>query len=188
MCTYLYDHLYPTGGVEHPYGHLFRFSDDMVITASSWKQAEKIMQAVSDFLRQRGLSINYEKAQIVHINQGFNFVGRHYQKVGGVLEVQPSERNIQKTEKELADLILNFRGSQRSLISAINAKLADWGDAQKTNEDAYFVFRHIDSVVNGLLVRRYYQKYRRWKPERSKASSGRRRALITYSSCRKITP
>ena len=163
--TYLYDHLYPKGGVEYPYGHLFRFADDMAITAGSWAQADQILEIVSAFLRERGLRISAEKARAVHINEGFDYVGRHYQKVDGILMVTPSGRNIQKKKLELAHLILDYKGSQRSLIEAINKKLAHWASAQRTNSDAYFAFRDMDSYVNGLLVKRLSEKYKRWKPE-----------------------
>ena len=59
--SYLYDHLYPSGGVDYRNGNLHRFADDMAITAYGYEQAEKIMAITSEFLAQRGLRMHPDK-------------------------------------------------------------------------------------------------------------------------------
>jgi len=162
--SYIYDHLYPDGGVDYLDGNLLRFADDMIITARSKTRAATIMQAVIEFLAERGLRVNSEKTFIVNLNRGFNFLSRHYQRKKGVLFVTPSEGSIKKIERELTNFILNYNGPLRVLIEKINHKLTGWASYHSV-EDAYMEFRHIDAVVEGLLVRKMCDKYPRWHRE-----------------------
>lgn len=151
--TYIYNRLYPSGGVDYLGGNLIRFADDMVITVRTRIQAEQVMQIVAEFLAQRGLRMHPDKSYIASVYQGFDCLGRHYQRQGGVLSVTPADSSIRKMERDLEGLISNFTGTQRELIEKINQKLAGWGNYHRT-EDAYMEFRHIDSVVEALLVKK----------------------------------
>ena len=162
--SHIYDSLYPMGGVDYSNGCMVRFADDIVVTARSVESAERIMQSVSDFLASRGLGFNQEKTYIAHISEGFTFLSWHFQEKKGILTVEPTDGSIKKIERELENLILNFKGTQRALIEKINDKLSGWA-AYHRSTDAYMIFRHIDAVVEGLLVVKMCQKYSRWHRE-----------------------
>ena len=164
--TYIYDRLFPDGHKRQGGGRMLRFADDIAITANTYEQADKIMAIVTEFLQRRGLSVNYEKSFIANVYDGFDFLGRHYQKKKGSLQIQvgPSLKSIQKVEQELADLILNHTGSLRTLIEKVNKKLTGWATYHRIS-DAYMTFRHIDAIGEGLLVRRMCDKYSRWHRE-----------------------
>ena len=162
--SYVYNRLFPEGHKNHMGGRMFRFADDIAVTARNYDQAMRIMEIVGDFLASRGLSINHEKSFIGNVRNGFDFLGRHYQKKNGVLEISPATKSIRKLEQELSDLILSHNGSLRTLIEKINKKLSGWATYHRIT-DAYMVFRHIDAVVEGLLVRRMCDRYSRWHRE-----------------------
>ena len=159
--SYIYDRLYPHGGVDYKNGNLIRFLDDMIVTARSKVQAQLIIQIIAEFLAQRGLRLHPDKTAIVDIHDGFDYLGRHYQRKGGVLLVKPAGSSVKQVEQELESIITNFTGTQRDLIKTINWKLAGWGHYHRT-EDAYMEFRHIDAVVEGLLVNKMCAKYPQW--------------------------
>lgn len=160
--SYLYDHLYPNGGIEHPFGCMTRYADDMVILAKSREQAELIMQIVTEFLAKRGLGLNYEKSGIYHISMGFNFLGKYYQRKDGVLEVKPSDRAMKRFERELELLILGSNTTYRILIERINDKLSHFAKSHRTM-DAYMAFRHIDAIVVDLLLRKLHDRNPTWR-------------------------
>ena len=160
--SYLYDRLYPNGGIEHRFGCMTRYADDMVISAKSREQAEAIIQIVTEFLAKRGLGLNYEKSSIYHIEAGFNFLGKFYQRKDGVLEVKPADRAIKRFEDELSHLILDSNTTYRTLIERINDKLSHFAKSHRTM-DAYMVFRHIDAVVVGLLLRKLHDRNPTWR-------------------------
>lgn len=62
------------------YGFI-RYADDFIITATSREDIEAILPKIEQWLAQRGLQLNRDKTRIVHMNEGFNFLGfnlRHY--------------------------------------------------------------------------------------------------------------
>lgn len=162
--SYIYDRLYPHGGVDYLNGSLTRLCDDIVITARSEKDGYMILQAVSEFLADRGLKPHPDKTKVVSIRKGFDFIGRHYQLQGSVLKVRPADSSIRSIEQKLKDLIENFSGTQRDLIREINWELTGWSTYHQV-EDSYMEFRHIDAIVEGLLVKKMCGKYPRWHRE-----------------------
>ena len=159
--SYIYDRLYPKGNVDYANGEMIRFADDILVMSRTKEQGEMILQIVGEFLADRGLSFNQNKTYIVHIMEGFTFLSWHFQEKKGILTVTPCDAAIKKIEHELEVLIMNFRGTQRALIDKINEKLSGWA-AYHRSTDAYMIFRHVDAVVEGLLVDRMCKKYSRW--------------------------
>ena len=74
-------------------------------------------------------------------------------------------------EQELEKFIFGFVGTQRELIEKINQKLTGWGNYHRV-EDAYMEFRHIDAVVEGLLIKKCVQNIRDGIGKRSWINSG----------------
>lgn len=160
--SYIYDRLYPNGRTDYLDGTMSRFADDIIILCRTREQANRIIQASMEFLSERGLKLNHEKSYIVNVHEGFDFLSRHYQKKGGILYATPSDNAIKRIEHELDELITDFRGSQRDLIGKVNRKLTGWATYHRVT-DAYMDFRHIDAIVEGLLVDKMCTKYRHWK-------------------------
>lgn len=162
--SYLFDRLFPNGGVDYLDANVNRFCDDLLITTRSMEHGELILQALTEFLSARGLRVNPKKTFVKRAASGFNFLGRMYWKTGTVLTARPSFDYMRRKEQELKELILNFKGTQRELIEQINWKLRRIGKYQQVT-DAFMEFRHLDTVVEGLLVIRMCSKHPRWGRE-----------------------
>ncbi len=52
-----------------------RYADDFIVTAQTRKDIEAIVLILSRWLELRELELNQEKTNIVHVEQGFNFLG-----------------------------------------------------------------------------------------------------------------
>ena len=62
---------------------VIRYADDFVITAPTREVLETSARPrVETFLHERGLALNEGKTRIVHITEGFNFLGFHLRKFG----------------------------------------------------------------------------------------------------------
>jgi 5-methylcytosine-specific restriction endonuclease McrA len=122
------------------------------------------MQIIAEFIGERGLRLNYEKSAIYSLDKGFTFLSRQYQRKKGQLLVTPSDNSVKKIEHELNDLIMNYRGTQRTLIEKINKKLSGWASYHRS-EDAYLIFRHVDAITEAILVRKMCAKHPRWSRE-----------------------
>lgn len=55
--------------------HIIRYADDMIVTGKSPEIIGKVKTAMQSFLKERGLEFNEKKTKIVHIKQGFTFLG-----------------------------------------------------------------------------------------------------------------
>ena len=84
--------------------HLVRFADDFVITGASKELLEKkVRPLVEEFLKERGLELSEEKTRIVHITDGFVFLGQEVRKYGDKLLITPSKKERQAPPVESSE-------------------------------------------------------------------------------------
>lgn len=55
--------------------NMVRYADDFVVTGASKEILEEAKSIIEEFLKERGLSLSEEKTKIVHIEEGFDFLG-----------------------------------------------------------------------------------------------------------------
>ena len=161
---YLYEHLYPDGKIDYKNGNLIRYADDLIVSVRSLADGIAALNLLTDFLAERGLKLNMDKTGVFHLAVGFDFLSRHYERKDGVLMVRPSQKAVNDFEQRLSEFILNFHGSQKTLIQRLNRRLSGWGNYHRIT-DAYDAFRRIDTVVQSLLVKKMRQLHpkRQWE-------------------------
>ena len=83
---------------------LVRYADDFVITGASKELLEKdVRPLVEEFLKERGLELSEEKTRIVHITEGFVFLGQEVRKYDGKLLITPSKKNVKHFLSKVRD-------------------------------------------------------------------------------------
>src|SRR5215469_6353300 len=76
--------------------HVIRYADDFVVTGTNKHVLEtQALPAIRKFLKTRGLELSEEKTKIVHITQGFDFLGQNVRKYAGKLLMKPAKKSIQ---------------------------------------------------------------------------------------------
>src|SRR5260370_20042248 len=95
---------------------LVRYADDYVAMCHSQEQAEKVKVALAAWLAPRGLSFNEDKTKIVHVEEGFSFLGcdirRYVDRQGsGKLLITPSQEAVERVRKRLAAELPSLRGA-----------------------------------------------------------------------------
>nr|WP_269441372.1 reverse transcriptase domain-containing protein [Thermosynechococcus vestitus] len=55
--------------------HLIRYADDFVVTGQTRETLCIAAAIIQKFLKKRGLTLSPEKTKIVHIEEGFDFLG-----------------------------------------------------------------------------------------------------------------
>jgi len=55
--------------------HVIRFADDMIITGKTQDIILKNKKILTEFLKERGLTLNEKKTLVTHIKTGFDFLG-----------------------------------------------------------------------------------------------------------------
>lgn len=156
MQDFIYSRLFPDGDIDYMQGSVVRFADDFVITARSKKQVIEIRSIVAEFLITRGLRLSEEKSYIAHIDAGFEFLSRWYVKSDGLLMIKPSQRSVVSMEDTLEEYIMGYKGPMQYFIEGLNRKLGAWGRYHRIT-DAYNEFKHIDNVVQSLLLKKTRQ-------------------------------
>ena len=109
--------------------HFVRYADDFVITGASKALLEKkVRPLVAEFLKERGLELSEEKTRIVHITEGFVFLGQEVRKYGnGKLLITPSKQNVKTFLSNVRDIFRKSKAtSQEELIETLNPRIRGW--------------------------------------------------------------
>lgn len=147
---------------------LTRYADDWVIVCRSRQEAERALTKAGALLGELGLQLHQEKTRIVHIIQGFEFLGykigrgrglRH--KAGGPsLYAIPSDRSVRAFEDKVRTAT-NRRNPKdlKGVLDELNPILRGWGN--------YYRRAHVRRLFNRLnrwVVRRVWShQYKRWR-------------------------
>jgi RNA-directed DNA polymerase len=76
---------------------LIRYADDFVVTAPTREVLETYVQpTIAAFLTERGLTLSEAKTRIVHITEGFNFLGFQVKRFKRILLTLPQKEKVQK--------------------------------------------------------------------------------------------
>jgi RNA-directed DNA polymerase len=108
--------------------NVVRYADDFVITGVSKEILEnEVKPWVETFLAVRGLQLSAEKTHIVHIDQGFDFLGWNFRKYQGKLLIKPSKKNAQAFYCKVKEVISKHKTvKQEELIQMLNPILRGW--------------------------------------------------------------
>ena len=155
---------------------LTRFADDWVITCKSAAEARAAVEAAGRILKQLGVELHPQKTRIVHVRDGFEFLGykikRGKRKLTlpeskirsqarqGALYAYPKEKSIrrfmdrvrQRTKRKIPL-------KTKELIVELNPLLRGWGEYYK-RAHVRLLFHRLD----GWIVRRIWShRYKRWR-------------------------
>jgi RNA-directed DNA polymerase len=147
--------------------NLVRYADDFVVTGSSKELLETIVRPwVVGFLRERGLALSEEKTSVVHIEQGFDFLGWNFRKYSGKLLIKPSKKNVKAFYAKVKEIIAGSLSLPKyQLIRRLNPVLKGWAQYHR-GVVAKEAFNRMDSQIFWRLMRwgqrRHPRKSRKW--------------------------
>jgi RNA-directed DNA polymerase len=155
---------------------LTRYADDWVVTCKSAAEAKAAVEAAGRILKQLGVELHPQKTRIVHVQNGFEFLGykikRGKKKLylpesrirsqarQGALYAYPKEKSIrhfmdqvrQRTKRKIPL-------KTKELIAELNPLLRGWGE--------YYKRAHVRTLfhrLDGWIVRRIWShRYKRWR-------------------------
>ena len=107
---------------------LVRYADDLAVCCYSQQQAEQVKAKLATWLTPRGLSFNEGKTRIVHLGEGFDFLGCTVRRFrNGKLLIKPSSTAVRRLRKRLADEMRGLRGSNATaVIAELNPIIRGW--------------------------------------------------------------
>ena len=155
---------------------LVRYADHLAVCCHSRQEAEQVKARLAEWLAPRGLAFNENKTRIVHLEEGFDFLGfniRRYTRHGrsAVTLTRPSNDAVDRVRHRLADEIRNLRGSNAvAVIAKLNPPLIRGWAAYYRGAASSRTFAALDHHVWMLTYRwacrSHPRKSRRWVVDR----------------------
>jgi RNA-directed DNA polymerase len=100
-----------------------RYADDFLLLCETRKGAEAALAAVREILARLGLTLSPEKTRIRQLNDGFDFVGWHYQGY----RRWPRSKSVKALRLKLREKTRRMRaGSMESICTEIGPILRGW--------------------------------------------------------------
>jgi group II intron reverse transcriptase/maturase len=155
---------------------MVRYADDFVIVSNDTiANVRAVKEQVRDFLAtELHLTLSEEKTHITHVNDGFDFLGFHIQRVRlpdrVAVHLRPSEKAQERVCAKLTDL--TSRGwtwmDEYTRLTTLNAVVRGWAE----------YYRHT-SLLSDIehVTRHAWHRYLLWLLKKHKGS--RKNALIT---------
>jgi hypothetical protein len=155
---------------------LTRYADDWVITCQSAAEARAAVDAARRILKQLGVELHPQKTRIVHVRDGFEFLGykikRGQRKLylpaskirsqarQGALYAYPKAKSIRRFMDQVRQRTKRMLpGTTTELIAKLNPLLRGWGE--------YYQRAHVRKLfqrLDGWIRRRIWShRYRHWR-------------------------
>ena len=104
-----------------------RYADDLVALCDSREQAEQVKERLSAWLAPRGLSFNEDKTSVVHLDQGFDFLGFNVRRYGDKLPIKPSKAALRRIRERLSTEMRVLRGANaEAVVQKLNPIIRGW--------------------------------------------------------------
>jgi RNA-directed DNA polymerase len=155
---------------------LTRYADDWVVTCRTRAEAKAALAAAKQVLEKLGVELHDRKTRIVHIREGFEFLGYKIKQgtrslklaankirsgaKSGSLYAYPREKSIRHFKERIRRLTRRKAPvSTQELIEQINPVIRGWGQ--------YYCKAHVRKLFNRLdrwIVQRIWShRYKRWR-------------------------
>lgn len=148
-----------------------RYADDYAVFCESREDAEKVVETLTEWLKERGLILSSEKTRIVHLSEGFDFLGfniRHYKtrtrKSGWKLLIRPSKESVKKIREKLRDKWHSLRGREvPKVLKELNPIIRGWANYFRIGV-SYRTFSALDNWMVYKAIR-YAKRTHPGKPK-----------------------
>lgn len=119
-----------------------RYADDIVVIGYDKDILENsVINVLKPFLAERGLQLSKEKTSIIHIDDGFDFLGFNVTRYGRHICVTPSKEKIDLLIDKVIDiLIFNSGASLEYILKILKSTIVGWINYYKGVVDIYSLY------------------------------------------------
>ena len=111
---------------------IIRYADDFVVTSIDFESLEKVLIQIKQWLSERGLEISPEKTKIVHINEGFDFLGYNIRQYNGKCLTKPQKEKVLAFCKKIGQILSSMKANtQEEIIKRLNPLLRGFANYYK---------------------------------------------------------
>ncbi|MBT2609903.1 group II intron reverse transcriptase/maturase [Streptomyces sp. ISL-87] len=141
---------------------LVRYADDFVVMCHTEEQAYESKRRLAEWFKPRGVAFNEEKTRVVHLTEGFDFLGGNVRRYSnGVTLIRPSKDAMKKAAARIREIIRENRGHEtKRLIGHVNSFIRGWTAYYRpwSSKDA---FKHLDWLLFNQLWQWANRNHRR---------------------------
>jgi RNA-directed DNA polymerase len=146
---------------------LVRYADDLVVTAPTREVLETyVVPTLTRFLGERGLRLSEAKTRIVHIDEGFDFLGFTVRRYRGVILTIPQKVKVVKHLRTIHDYLHDHRQATASqVIGELNPLIRGWANYYRhgaSKRTFHSVDHHIHAKLWRWAKRRHPTKSAAW--------------------------
>jgi len=160
---------YKYGGKNRTGRAVVRYADDFVVFCESRQDAEQVIDLLRDWLAVRGLRLSEEKTRIVHLNEGFDFLGfnvKHYKvsttRTGYKLLIKPSKASVTRFKTTARAEWLRLRGHGiGEVLKALTPLVRGWANYYRAA-----VAKHSFNALDQWMYEREYRYARFMHPHK----------------------
>jgi len=144
--------------------NLVRYADDFIVTGDSEARLrDEVKPVIEAFLADRGLQLSSEKTRLVHIEEGFDFLGQHVRKYHGKLIIKPARKAVNNVLAKTGGILKrNVSSTAADVIRQLNPVIRGW-----SNYHRHVCSKDTFSHVDGQIWRQVGRWARRRHPNRS---------------------
>jgi RNA-directed DNA polymerase len=137
-----------------------RYADDFVVFCESQDDAQRVLDILKEWLAVRGLTLSSEKTRIVHLTEGFDFLGftiRQYPNcrtaTGYKLLITPSAQSVQTFRERMRNEWMKMRGANvQAVLTHLNPIIRGWANYFRIGV-ASRTFGNLDRFLYGRAYR-----------------------------------
>jgi RNA-directed DNA polymerase len=158
----------PSGrrGLDHGIS-LVRYADDLVVTAPTREiLTTYVVPKLTDFLNERGLKLNEAKTRIVHVDEGFDFLGFTVRRYQGVVLTKPQKEKLVRHLRTIHDYLRQHRQATPSqIIGDLAPLIRGWTNYYRHGASKHAFHRadhHVQAKLWRWAKRRHPTKTAAW--------------------------
>ncbi|MGR3936458.1 group II intron reverse transcriptase/maturase [Streptomyces sp. BRA346] len=154
---------------------LIRYADDFVALCHDESEVEQVRKALGNWLAPRGLRFNEEKTRVVHLSQGFDFLGFNVRRYGSKTLVKPSKDAVKRIRARMKAEIVTLNGAnEQAVVLKLTPIVRGWSAYYRTVVSSrtfalldHYVFkltyrwakRQHPKKPKNWIVKRYFGKF-----------------------------
>lgn len=147
--------------------NLIRYADDFVVAAPSQEVLEAyVIPKVEVFLAGRGLQLSEAKTRIVHVDDGFNFLGFEVRRMGRTLLARPQKAKVLGHLAQLkAYLNTNKQTPVTKVIADLGPRIRGWAYYYRhcaASETFTYASHRVWTLLWAWAKRRHPNKPSKW--------------------------
>ena len=145
---------------------IIRYADDFIVTAKDKESLGSVLILIKQWLSNKGLKISDEKTRIVHINDGFNFLGFNLRHFNGKLLIKPQKEKVFAFCKKIGQtLSLMKAGTQQEVIGKLNPLLRGFANYYRgvvSKQTFSYIKNRVWHYLYRWAKRRHPNKSKKW--------------------------